>query len=283
MVTGISQLFGLPPDELSELPGYEEPIVPDTDFGTIEQLWGDTGLSSSSSKNEVRSSLSDDANAFDGISQLWGEKLEDETEDLLSSSATRRVGPPADPQDSFRRKESRLSELLADEVYSTEEVLFDNPITFEDYQKQVQEILEAEREELLETEAIMNAPPGAEDIAFPGRDGEKPLEAIDVAEDDLAILEMDNDLENDSGLTGAAGLVDGLDESTRRTLVDTEGEVVAADGTVNGTASLVTVDDETGTEFVSDELNGSGEPDSEGGDANGEGMSDGGSDSNPSV
>lgn len=145
----------------------------------------------------------EDETSFDGISELWGEKIEDEAQELLSSSATRRVGSPIDGQgNGIRRKESRLSEMLADEVYGTEEEPpSDRPIMFEDYEKQVQEILEAERAELLETEAIMNAPPGAEDIALPGIDDE---DAGDDAYDELAILEMDEELEQEVNMLDAS-------------------------------------------------------------------------------
>jgi len=200
---GISQLFGLPPGELSEIPGYEEPTVPESIFGSVEQMWGDAGLSSTSSE---RTSLPsppslEDEFSFDGISELWGEKIEDEAQELLSSSATRRVGSPIDSQgDGIRRKESRLSEMLADEVYGTEEPPSDRPIMFEDYEKQVQEILEAERAEMLETEAIMNAPPGAEAIALPGRDDEDAGDSYD----ELAILEMDEELEEEVNLLDAS-------------------------------------------------------------------------------
>ena len=92
----------------------------------------------------------------------------------------------------------RLSEMLADEVYGSEELPAEHPFTYEDYEKQVQEILEAEREELLETEAIMNAPPGAQDISVPeindGNDEKTPQEVAD----DLAVLEMDAEMESDT-------------------------------------------------------------------------------------
>ena len=113
----------------------------------------------------------DDTSSFDGITELRGEKLADEAKDLLSSSATRRV--QVVDGDGVRFKESRLSEVLADEVDDAEKSIADYPVTFEDYEKQVQEILEAERAELLETEAIMNAPPGAEDIIFPQTDDDR--------------------------------------------------------------------------------------------------------------
>lgn len=224
--SGISQLFGLPPGELSEIPGYEEPPVSDVEFGSIEQLWGDAGLSSfsSSEPDEEPSPPIDDG--FDGISQLWGGKLEDEAEELLSTSATRRVVPPQeDGEEGFRRKDpgsSRLSEMLAEEVYDTEKSPSDSSaLTFKDYEAQVQEILEAEREELLETEAIMNAPPGADNTAELEKVAELEKDdntSLKTADDELAVLEMDADIHN---------TVDIADES--EDMVDDPGDQVAVE------------------------------------------------------
>ena len=136
--TGISSDLGMAPGELSEILGYDE------------------------------STTVDGTSSFDGVAEPWGEKLEGEAEDLLSNSASRRVRVV--DEDGFRREESRLSEILTDEVYDAEKSLADYPITLEDYERQAQEILKAERAELLETQAIMNAPPGAEDIVLPQKD-----------------------------------------------------------------------------------------------------------------
>jgi len=250
-------LFGLPPDVLSEIPGYEEPEATDSpEFGSIDQLWGDTGLSSFSLSSEPSQTPSISRNeTFDGISQLWGEKIEDEEEGLLSSSATRSVlAPQEDGQDGFPRRDAeglRLSEMLADEVYGSEELPAEHPFTYEDYEKQVQEILEAEREELLETEAIMNAPPGAQDISVPeindGNDKKTPQEVAD----DLAVLEMDAEMENDTAFEK----------------IDAAGDVVVeedhADGEALAALSLSSAGKNTDDSDMLDEPNGDASSDAE--------------------
>jgi hypothetical protein len=71
----------------------------------------------------------------------------------------------------------------------------DQPLTIVagDYETQVQEILEAEKAELLETQAILNAPPAAEGIEVPEEDKSSLVKVMNSTdcEDDIAVLEMD--------------------------------------------------------------------------------------------
>jgi hypothetical protein len=201
---GMSQLFGLPPNELSEIPGYVEPPVPPAAFDSIAQLWDSSSIWSDPASKSRKATPSAGDEAFAGISALWGMDLADEAEVLSSTSATRRVVPVGEDGDSssFRRTEtagdagrSRLSQILADEVWTVEAEppSIEQPFTYANYEKQVQEILEAEREELLETQAIMNARPGADVIEVPEKDRDSGLRAMNRTdtEDDLAVLEMD--------------------------------------------------------------------------------------------
>ena len=140
-----------------------------------------------------------------------------------------------------------MSEMLADEVFDIEETRADRPITFEDYERQVQEILEAERAELLVTQAIMNAPPGAEDIALPSRVENRGN--VDSVFDELAILEMDED--TDQGTRG----------NDRNNNINCDDEVQFQDDMIaNATVSPdLVVDVISGETTGADELNGSGD------------------------
>jgi len=218
----VSQLYGLPPDELSEIPSYIEPQLEEKSFDTIAQLW-DMGLSrEKSARAPPDDYLGDDEREFSSIAELWGTEFEDlrassdnseptssledkllsssatrsvsssELEELLSTSATRGVGSSGG---------KRLSQILADEVWDEEiekEEEMNEPFTFEDYEKQVQELLNAEKEELIETAAILNARPGADGIEAPEQENEPEafLNATTV-DDDLSVLEMDTPFEID--------------------------------------------------------------------------------------
>jgi hypothetical protein len=90
--------------------------------------------------------------------------------------------------------------MLADEVWDDDEPVEASvePITYEDFAKQLQDLREAARDEKLETEAILQAPPGADswdDPHFDRRHKEKGDDAIDEAEEDdsLEALEMDSE------------------------------------------------------------------------------------------
>ena len=89
-----------------------------------------------------------------------------------------------------------MSQMLADEEWEDDEQTMESPepFDFEDYKKQVEEILRAEQEELLETQAILNAPPGANSLDVPHQEDEPDLILATNTtdpQDDLAVLEMD--------------------------------------------------------------------------------------------
>ena len=70
------------------------------------------------------------------------------------------------------------------------------PFTFEDYERQVQALMNAKKEDLLETAEILNARPGADGIEEPEMENESGLFTnITRAEDELAVLEMDTPFE----------------------------------------------------------------------------------------
>jgi hypothetical protein len=205
---GISQLWGSLPGELSELQSYEEPLIPpdDDNFEGIAQLYGG-GISKQLSPIEGV----DDLSSFSGINTLWGDLVRDDFSDSdLSPSATLPVRGGGTRAMRFEDidfwasaagmspvgNEVRLSQILADEVW-VEEMEYEPPDipseSYKDIVKQAAEILEAEKEERLETEAILNAKPFAEFVRVAeGDKSTKALKANSTMEDDgLAILEMD--------------------------------------------------------------------------------------------
>ena len=192
---GVSQLWGLPPDKLSEPPAYKEPPNPTLASDGIFQLWSGEEPSSLSQKEPRATDLEEAQAPFLGLSQLWGESIED------GDKGTSTVSPKTDDENEASRrwvdptpdsKEYRMSQMLADEVWREEKESLQEPYNFEDYEKQVEEILRVEREELLETQAILNAPPGANYLDLPGQE-EDSLSLTNTTEpqDDLSILEMD--------------------------------------------------------------------------------------------
>jgi hypothetical protein len=263
---GISQLWGLPPDDLSEIPGYEEPPLPDEDsFGGISQLWGESAEPSRTSYDETVAVDTDDS--FSSLSQLWGEAIPDSNPEAGSSSSSVSqsfIAGDSDEALSWRDdtmagdgKEPRMSQLLADEVWEEElEPVVMEPVTFQDYTKQVAEILEAEQEERLETEAIMNAPPGADMLELPDEEEETWLvaanstEMVDgIAEMEANAVEMDA-LEMDTLEMDAPVVDDGLDVTTEEGVASNQdmdspvGEDAVLDSDVNGDKGVITVDED---------------------------------------
>lgn len=219
---GISQLWGLPPDELSEIAGYNEPpVIPeDDDFGSIGQLWGGPGPSPTKVSSGDR--LND---VFGQISQLWGEDITAEVFPApMATAGTRRIKDDTDALGKsypVEPKEVRMSQMLANEIWAEPfEAKPVEPVTFEDYSKQVQDILELEKKEMLETAAILNAPPAADSVEVPEKERKgAPLQNVNATdtEDDLAALEMDTPLKGvvqvpaksasvDEGIADAAAL-----------------------------------------------------------------------------
>lgn len=261
---GISQLWGLPPDDLSEIPGYEEPpLPPDDSFGGISQLWGKTAELSRISYDETMAVDTDDS--FSSMSQLWGEAIPDSNpEGGSSSSSVSKSLTTSDSDEPWRDdmmagdgKEPRLSQLLADEVWEEElePVVMMEPVTFEDYTKQVAEILEAEQEERLETEAIMNAAPGADMLDLPDEDGDTLLVATNITETegdfadvemnamDIDALEMDS-LEMDAPFDDSRNVTTEEGVASDQKMDSFVGEDVALDSGVNGGMGNITVDED---------------------------------------
>jgi hypothetical protein len=199
---GISQL--LPPEDSVAFAEMEQPeTIEDVGFYGISQLFGGAG--------GPTPKTSDDKTV--GMSELRGESIEDLTDSDSSDSR-----PPAanDGNDNDGEgssgssskdvtlpnevgpdgKEYRSSEMLADEEQNA-------PMTLDDYNVQVSEILAAAEEELLETEAILMAAPGADPLGWDYEDDQlMPMTNVTKAEvstesEDLDVLEMDaNDLED---------------------------------------------------------------------------------------
>lgn len=224
---GISQLWGLPPDDLSEIPSYQEPPVQisDSSFGGIAQLWGDSVGESPSGQwtGSTRKTLETNDSTFGGLAALWGQDIEDAPQPI-STSGTRRIANDTEkvkPYEPVDMKEYRLSQILADEVWDEEiaDASIQEPINIDDYMRQANEIMAEKQEELLETEAIMNAPPGADMLEVPDMDDTIKLVAANVTdqnEDELAALEMDAPtIATDDDLNRVQADNKGLSEKTR--------------------------------------------------------------------
>ncbi len=216
---GISQLWGLPPEDPSALEGYPEPVSLDKDefrFEGISQLWGETPEPPDASAD---STIIDSGGDFAGISQLWGDQTLVGMNGDSNPASSRGSGESGESSSlPFKidtsvyaelewfdevgpdGQEYRLSQMLADEVWDDDEPVEASvePITYEDFAKQLQDLREAARDEKLETEAILQAPPGADswdDPHFDRRHKEKEDDTIDKAEEDdsLEALEMDSE------------------------------------------------------------------------------------------
>jgi hypothetical protein len=264
---GISQLWGLPPGEISDIPSYEEPYIPyeEDDFESISQLWGQaiqrTSTPSSSpsaaasSSSPFRASADTlDSDDFEGISQLWGEPFIDQRygtqrvtglprpsssyrtpSSLSSSSGTQRIVPDS--------KELRLSQILADEDWS-ETAASDVPQieSYEDLQKQVVSFLKAEASELLETEAILSAPPAADSVDVKEDEIRKAkliMAPNSTGFDELAPLGMDSQQDmNDEEIAALLSTKDALlssilqeaDVSKLRLNIESSGDSLGAEG-----------------------------------------------------
>jgi hypothetical protein len=176
---GISQLWGLPPEDPTALEGYPELATLDYDesrFDGISQLWGETPASPAASEDSI---ILDSAGDFAGITQLWGEDaLEASMRPKTASKKSTTGGdghdddPASLPSDIDTTmyaglewfdevgpdgKEYRLSQMLADEEWEMEP----EP-AYADFKKEEEEFLKEVEEEKLETQAILMAPPGAD-------------------------------------------------------------------------------------------------------------------------
>ena len=187
---GISQLWGLPPEDPSALSEYEPPEkIDDVDFSSVSQLWGGEGSGLSDDSSTINKNRRPDESeiagmgSFAGISELWGSTndfqydIDDPQTDTASSNETTvDEGANLDKEDSddeigsfaslpwHDEKEYRLSEMLADEEWAIESADETTPMTIEDYNKQVEEIITQAEEELRETEAILLSKPGEDPV-----------------------------------------------------------------------------------------------------------------------
>ena len=187
---GISQLWGLPPEDPSALSEYEPPEkIDDVDFSSVSQLWGGEGSGLSDDSSTINKNRRPDESeiagmgSFAGISELWGSTndfqydSDDRQTDTASSNETIvNEGANLDKEDSddeigsfaslpwHDEKEYRLSEMLADEEWAIESADETTPMTIEDYNKQVEEIITQAEEELRETEAILLSKPGEDPV-----------------------------------------------------------------------------------------------------------------------
>jgi hypothetical protein len=227
---GISQLWGLPPEDPDDLPGPEI-AVEDVSFdgSAISQLWGRTPESPSADERYARNVVEEES--FDGISELWGDTIDDDSGGDRESGASdeaihgttekwqqENLGYSEENDEDYDLAANyensglswyedgsgdRLSQVLADEVWDDEvveqEAEVDRnreaPITsLEEYEKKVVEL----SNEIKETEAILNAPPGADSTE---RDEEEETDFVGsnktdatnewMEEDDLDALGMD--------------------------------------------------------------------------------------------
>lgn len=152
----ISQLWGAPPDVLGKtmLRNDEESrtINEDMDFANIYRLWGEPIEPKVSNEEEYMI-----APSFEGIRQLWNDG-----DPTLESEAF--AGLEWWDTVSEDGKEIRLSMMLADEEYEEEglEDREDEPMTYEQFALETENMIQMVEDERKETEAIMKAAPGAD-------------------------------------------------------------------------------------------------------------------------
>ena len=169
----ISQLWGAPPDVLGKTLLKEEKeqktINEDIDFANIYALWGQP------IESEVSAEVDDViVPPIDGIRQLWSEKTIANLEQLApverdSELETLEINPLFSGLEwwdtvSEDGKEIRLSMMLADEEYEEEsqEEQDDEPMSYEQFALETENMIQMVEDERKETEAILAAPPGAD-------------------------------------------------------------------------------------------------------------------------
>ena len=218
---GISQLWGLPPEDPAAVSEYEPPEkIDDVEFSSISQLWGGAKLSDASSTTSTQNTRQDESEvvgmgSFAGISELWGPSFNDfqdendtgetnlnetrsgydeerdaDDDDFLGSSFG---GLPWHDEKGPDGQEYRLSQMLADEEWVSESDPEELPMTLEDYNEQVKEITEKLEEELRETEAILLSKPGTDPVGWDYDDDQlAPMSNVTNADEN----EEDNDIAN---------------------------------------------------------------------------------------
>jgi hypothetical protein len=203
---GISQLWGLPPDDADYLPFPTAVLDEEEAFDGIGQLWGAPfepiqskeipTIASSDPDSDGYTIKASEGVATSSASLKFSQSDEDVygqnnlfDEDIMDDSV----------YDGFEWHEDglgeRLSQMLADESWeSADDAAPDERIkSLEDYAKKVVEILEAAEDEILETEAILRAPPGASSLAILERDGAAEILLQPINETRLADLKESSD------------------------------------------------------------------------------------------
>jgi Bestrophin, RFP-TM, chloride channel len=276
----ISQLWGLPPEDPSALGEYEPPEkIDDIEFEAVSQLWGGSVSSKSggSSKSKTKESEVVGIDSFAGISELWGNTLDefrDTGANIDTEKPTRDSRDPGIEEDQIGSyaglpwhnekgkdgKEYRLSQMLADEEWSTEGAPPEKKaMTLEDYNKQVEEILTQAEEEMRETEAILLSKPGTDPLGWDydeeklvpmSEDGDEPGEdkmtagnvtLVEDVGDDLTVLAMDDDDDDDDDEETKSANGDVVEEEKK--LVDDV--TIPTNGDAEGPALEIPEPDET--------------------------------------
>ena len=203
---GISQLWGLPPDDPSDLV-YPDDIISldDSDFAGIAALWGrPLGKPISGAEGDLI------GGSFQGITEMWGNEPasdfdgDDDEVDLSYDVATSALGTlPWFDEVAPDGSEYRLSQMLADEDWGVRDkpVQVKSLLTLKDYSRRIEDLKEAAEEEWKETKAILDAAPGADILndedssTKSGKKYAKAQEQLDAptsdVEDSLDVLEMD--------------------------------------------------------------------------------------------
>lgn len=259
---GISQLWGLPPDDIDGFTGPSPPVdVPyeEDGFDNISQLWGRTPEPQSASEEATLVG----AESFDSIAQLWDEDeglgeavfgMTEPNSNLEALDSTDHDHPASSDDDDIDyslyegfewyedHQGDRLSQSLADEVWDYPDGDPAEQIkTLEDYTKKVVEILEAAEDEILETEAILRAPPAAESVKIVERedDDEKALLQVNDTRPVELSEESDSDAgakENDLNLDALGMDVDPPEDLlVNATHANAADDVVLEKGTINRT------------------------------------------------
>ena len=167
----ISQLWGAPPNVLewgvNDEEGEQRIINDDKDFANIYSLWGE-GVPSETLSQSDEDEAKISSPTMNGVSQLWDPRLspydnDNEPQNSGGSSPFEGFGVEWWDEISEDGQENRLSMMLADEEYEEEmeEDESATPMTFEEFVGETEKLIEQAEDERKETEAIMNAPPGA--------------------------------------------------------------------------------------------------------------------------
>lgn len=188
----LSQLWGAGPGDLEGITerNFNETVIPldALKMESFSQLWSDSSTPIVSPAATSESSADTREVSSAGISQLWGDvspqnSFENETEEGIEWVSPEssfddlewfnEVGPDGN--------ELRLSQMLADEVWE-EEIKIEPPTveTFEDFSKKAIEDFEAYADEMLETEAILNAAPGFQSLGEEFEDDEEDEDESEV-------------------------------------------------------------------------------------------------------